>query len=161
MTDDGGNVFRHLAAQTAKREAVIPEVDNFAGEIQEKETLERENGTVEEHLEEANKKREEAEQAEKGEENNIAAQKPQGEVKNPIEDANQWKKSSILSLVVRDESSLSNKAISLDAYVRTSAEGSRKSSGAGSNIRRIMVCKIFRNPYEFLSTGAVKSCIRL
>lgn len=44
------------------------------GEIQEKETLERENGTVEEHLEEANKKREEAEQAEKGEENNIAAQ---------------------------------------------------------------------------------------
>ena len=59
LTDDGGNVFRHLAAQTAKREAVIPEVDNFAGEIQEKETLERENGTVEEHLEEANKKREE------------------------------------------------------------------------------------------------------
>lgn len=114
LTDDGGNVFRHLAAQTAKREAVIPEVDNFAGEIQEKETLERENGTVEEHLEEANKKREEAEQAEKGEENNIAAQKPQGEVKNPIEDANQWKKSSILSLVVRDESSLSNKAISLE-----------------------------------------------
>ena len=52
LTDDGGNVFRHLAAQTAKREAVIPEVDNFAGEIQEKETLERENGTVEEHLEE-------------------------------------------------------------------------------------------------------------
>lgn len=69
---------------------------------------------MEEHLEEANKKREEAEQAEKGEENNIAAQKPQGEVKNPIEDANQWKKSSILSLVVRDESSLSNKAISLE-----------------------------------------------
>lgn len=30
LTDDGGNVFRHLAAQTAKREAVIPEVDNFA-----------------------------------------------------------------------------------------------------------------------------------
>ena len=59
LTDDGGNVFRHLAAQTAKREAVIPEVDNFAGEIQEKETLERENGTVEEHLEEANKKTEE------------------------------------------------------------------------------------------------------
>ena len=72
-----------LQPRQPKREAVIPEVDNFAGEIQEKETLERENGTVEEHLEEANKKREEAEQAEKGEENNIAAQKPQGEVKTP------------------------------------------------------------------------------
>lgn len=157
---NGGNVFRHLAAQTAKREAVIPEVDNFAGEIQEKETLERENGTVEEHLEEANKKREEAGTGRKGRRKQYCAQKPQGEVKNPIEDANQWKKSSILSLVVRDESSLSNKAF-IRAYVRTSAEGSRKSSGAGSNIRRIMVCKIFRNPYEFLSTGAVKSCIRL
>lgn len=90
MTDDGGNVFRHLAAQTAKREAVIPEVDNFAGEIQEKETLERENGTVEEHLEEANKKREEAEQAEKGEEKQYCQLKNRKErLKNPIEDANQ------------------------------------------------------------------------
>lgn len=31
-----------LQPRTAKREAVIPEVDNFAGEIQEKETLELE-----------------------------------------------------------------------------------------------------------------------
>ena len=44
----------------------------------------------------------------------ISAQKPQEEVKNPIEDANQWKKSAVLSLVVRDESQLSNKAIALE-----------------------------------------------
>ena len=44
----------------------------------------------------------------------ISAQQPQEEVKNPIEDANQWKKSAVLSLVVRDESQLSNKAIALE-----------------------------------------------
>ena len=44
----------------------------------------------------------------------ISAQKPQEEVKNPIEDANQWKKSAVLSLVIRDESQLSNKAIALE-----------------------------------------------
>ena len=139
LTDNGGNVFRHLAARTAKREALVQEVDDFAEEIQQKETLEQENGTVEERLEEANKTIEEVEQAKQAENTesaekpeqkestkntgnteekekvwDIAAQKPQGEVKNPIEDANQWKKSSILSLVVRDESSLSNKAISLE-----------------------------------------------
>ena len=63
LTDDGGNVFRHLAAQTAKREALVQEVDDFAEEIQQKESLEQENGTVEERLEEANKTIEEVEQA--------------------------------------------------------------------------------------------------
>lgn len=128
LTDDGGNVFRHLAARTAKREALVQEVDDFAEEIQQKESLEQENGTVEERLEEANKTIEEAEQAENTKsaeepeqaENteekvgDISAQKPQEEVKNPIEDANQWKKSAVLSLVVREESQLSNKAIALE-----------------------------------------------
>lgn len=119
LTDDGGKVFRHLAAQTAKREALVQEVDDFAEEIQQKETLEQENGTVEERLEEANKTIEEVEQAKQAENTeekvgDISAQKPQEEVKNPIEDANQWKKSAVLSLVVRDESQLSNKAIALE-----------------------------------------------
>ena len=119
LTDDGGNVFRHLAARTAKREALVQEVDDFAEEIQQKESLEQENGTVEERLEEANKTIEEAEQAKQAENTeekvgDISAQKPQEEVKNPIEDANQWKKSAVLSLVVRDESQLSNKAIALE-----------------------------------------------
>lgn len=119
LTDDGGNVFRHLAAQTAKREALVQEVDDFAEEIQQKESLEQENGTVEERLEEANKTIEEVEQAKQAENTeekvgDISAQKPQEEVKNPIEDANQWKKSAVLSLVVRDESQLSNKAIALE-----------------------------------------------
>lgn len=119
LTDDGGNVFRHLAARTAKREALVQEVDDFAEEIQQKETLEQENGTVEERLEEANKTIEEVEQAKNTENTeekvgDISAQKPQEEVKNPIEDANQWKKSAVLSLVVRDESQLSNKAIALE-----------------------------------------------
>ncbi len=149
LTDDGGKVFRHLAARTAKREALVQEVDDFAEEIQQKETLEQENGTVEERLEEANrtieeaeqkknaekpkqaentksteepeqaentKSAEEPEQAENTEEKvgDISAQQPQEEVKNPIEDANQWKKSAVLSLVVRDESQLSNKAIALE-----------------------------------------------
>ena len=119
LTDDGGNVFRHLAAQTAKREALVQEVDDFAEEIQQKESLEQENGTVEERLEEANKTIEEVEQAKNTENTeekvgDISAQKPQEEVKNPIEDANQWKKSAVLSLVVRDESQLSNKAIALE-----------------------------------------------
>lgn len=119
LTDDGGNVFRHLAAQTAKREALVQEVDDFAEEIQQKESLEQENGTVEECLEEANKTIEEVEQAKQAENTeekvgDISAQKPQEEVKNPIEDANQWKKSAVLSLVVRDESQLSNKAIALE-----------------------------------------------
>lgn len=119
LTDDGGNVFRHLAARTAKREALLQEVDDFAEEIQQKETLEQENGTVEKRLEEANKTIEEAEQAKQAENTeekvgDISAQKPQEEVKNPIEDANQWKKSAVLSLVVRDESQLSNKAIALE-----------------------------------------------
>lgn len=119
LTDDGGNVFRHLAARTAKREALVQEVDDFAEEIQQKEILEQENGTVEKRLEEANKTIEEAEQAKQAENTeekvgDISAQKPQEEVKNPIEDANQWKKSAVLSLVVRDESQLSNKAIALE-----------------------------------------------
>lgn len=119
LTDDGGNVFRHLAARTAKREALVQEVDDFAEEIQQKESLEQENGTVEERLEEANKTIEEVEQAKQAENTeekvgDISAQKPQEEVKNPIEDANQWKKSAVLSLVVRDESQLSNKAIALE-----------------------------------------------
>ena len=119
LTDDGGNVFRHLAARTAKREALVQEVDDFAEEIQQKESLEQENGTVEERLEEANKTIEEVEQANNTENTeekvgDISAQKPQEEVKNPIEDANQWKKSAVLSLVVRDESQLSNKAIALE-----------------------------------------------
>lgn len=119
LTDDGGKVFRHLAAQTAKREALVQEVDDFAEEIQQKESLEQENGTVEERLEEANKTIEEVEQAKNTENTeekvgDISAQKPQEEVKNPIEDANQWKKSAVLSLVVRDESQLSNKAIALE-----------------------------------------------
>lgn len=119
LTDDGGNVFRHLAARTAKREALVQEVDDFAEEIQQKETLEQENGTVEKRLEEANKTIEEAEQAKQAENTeekvgDISARKPQEEVKNPIEDANQWKKSAVLSLVVRDESQLSNKAIALE-----------------------------------------------
>lgn len=119
LTDDGGKVFRHLAAQTAKREALVQEVDDFAEEIQQKESLEQENGTVEERLEEANKTIEEVEQAKQAENTeekvgDISAQKPQEEVKNPIEDANQWKKSAVLSLVVRDESQLSNKAIALE-----------------------------------------------
>lgn len=119
LTDDGGKVFRHLAAQTAKREALVQEVDDFAEEIQQKENLEQENGTVEERLEEANKTIEEVEQAKNTENTeekvgDISAQKPQEEVKNPIEDANQWKKSAVLSLVVRDESQLSNKAIALE-----------------------------------------------
>lgn len=119
LTDDGGNVFRHLAARTAKREALVQEVDDFAEEIQQKESLEQENGTVEERLEEANKTIEEVEQAKNTENTeekvgDISAQKPQEEVKNPIEDANQWKKSAVLSLVVRDESQLSNKAIALE-----------------------------------------------
>lgn len=119
LTDDGGKVFRHLAAQTAKREALVQEVDDFAEEIQQKEILEQENGTVEKRLEEANKTIEEAEQAKQAENTeekvgDISAQKPQEEVKNPIEDANQWKKSAVLSLVVRDESQLSNKAIALE-----------------------------------------------
>lgn len=119
LTDDGGNVFRHLAARTAKREALVQEVDDFAEEIQQKETLEQENGTVEKRLEEANKTIEEAEQAKQAENTeekvgDISAQKPQEEVKNPIEDANQWKKSAVLSLLVRDESQLSNKAIALE-----------------------------------------------
>ena len=119
LTDDGGNVFRHLAARTAKREALVQEVDDFAEEIQQKETLEQENGTVEKRLEEANKTIEEAEQAKQAENTeekvgDISAQKPQEEVKNPIEDANQWKKSAVLSLGVRDESQLSNKAIALE-----------------------------------------------
>lgn len=119
LTDDGGNVFRHLAARTAKREALVQEVDDFAEEIQQKESLEQENGTVEERLEEANKTIEEVEQSKNTENTeekvgDISAQKPQEEVKNPIEDANQWKKSAVLSLVVRDESQLSNKAIALE-----------------------------------------------
>ena len=119
LTDDGGNVFRHLAARTAKREALVQEVDDFAEEIQQKESLEQENGTVEERLEEANKTIEEVEQAKNTENTeekvgDISAQTPQEEVKNPIEDANQWKKSAVLSLVVRDESQLSNKAIALE-----------------------------------------------
>ena len=119
LTDNGGNVFRHLAARTAKREALVQEVDDFAEEIQQKESLEQENGTVEERLEEANKTIEEVEQAKQAENTeekvgDISAQKPQEEVKNPIEDANQWKKSAVLSLVVRDESQLSNKAIALE-----------------------------------------------
>lgn len=119
LTDDGGNVFRHLAARTAKREALVQEVDDFAEEIQQKESLEQENGTVEERLEEANKTIEEVEQAKQAENTeekvgDISAQKPQEEVKNPVEDANQWKKSAVLSLVIRDESQLSNKAIALE-----------------------------------------------
>ena len=119
LTDDGGKVFRHLAAQTAKREALVQEVDDFAEEIQQKESLEQENGTVEERLEEANKTIEEVEQAKQAENTeekvgDISAQKPQEEVKNHVEDANQWKKSAVLSLVVRDESQLSNKAIALE-----------------------------------------------
>lgn len=119
LTDDGGNVFRHLAARTAKREALVQEVDDFAEEIQQKESLEQENGTVEERLEEANKTIEEVEQAKQAENTeekvgDISAQKPQEEVKNHVEDANQWKKSAVLSLVVRDESQLSNKAIALE-----------------------------------------------
>ena len=114
-------------------------MDDFAEEIQQKETLEQENGTVEERLEEANKTIEEVEQAKQAENTesaekpeqkestkntgnteekekvwDISAQKPQEEVKNPIEDANQWKKSAVLSLVIRDESQLSNKAIALE-----------------------------------------------
>ena len=67
LTDNGGNVFRHLAARTAKREALVQEVDDFAEEIQQKETLELENGTVEERLEEANKTIEDVEQAHQAE----------------------------------------------------------------------------------------------
>lgn len=119
LTDNGGNVFRHLAARTAKREALVQEVDDFAEEIQQKESLEQENGTVEERLEEANKTIEEVEQAKQAENTeekvgDISAQKPQEEVKNHVEDANQWKKSAVLSLVIRDESQLSNKAIALE-----------------------------------------------
>lgn len=100
LTDDGGNVFRHLAARTAKREALVQEVDDFAEEIQQKESLEQENGTVEERLEEANKTIEEVEQAKQAENTeekvgDISAQKPQEEVKNHVEDANQWKKSAV------------------------------------------------------------------
>lgn len=76
LTDDGGNVFRHLAARTAKREALVQEVDDFAEEIQQKESLEQENGTVEERLEEANKTIEEVEQAKQAE-NTESAEKPE------------------------------------------------------------------------------------
>lgn len=186
LTDNGGNVFRHLAARTAKREALVQEVDDFAEEIQQKETLEQENGTVEERLEEANKTIEEVEQAKQAENTesaekpeqkestkntgnteekekvwDISAQKPQEEVKNPIEDANQWKKSAVLSLVIRDESQLSNKAIALEHTLEHRQKETGKSSGTRSNIRRIVVCKVFRNPYGLLPTDFIQSCIRL
>lgn len=166
LTDDGGNVFRHLAARTAKREALVQEVDDFAEEIQQKESLEQENGTVEERLEEANKTIEEVEQAKQAENTeekvgDISAQKPQEEVKNHVEDANQWKKSAVLSLVVRDESQLSNKAIALEHTLEHRQKETGKSSGTRGNIRRIVVCKVFRNPYGLLPTDFIQSCIRL
>ncbi len=51
-------------------------MDDFAEEIQQKETLEQENGTVEERLEEANKTIEEVEQAKQAE-NTESAEKPE------------------------------------------------------------------------------------
>ena len=59
-----------------KREALVQEVDDFAEEIQQKESLEQENGTVEERLEEANKTIEEVEQAKQAE-NTESAEKPE------------------------------------------------------------------------------------
>lgn len=52
-TDENGDVFRCLAAKTAREEAAVQAVESFADEIQEKESLEAEHGTVEEYLDAA------------------------------------------------------------------------------------------------------------
>ena len=58
-TDDGGAAFRHLAATAAKREAGEDIIEDFSEKIQQKESLEKENGTVEEYLAEAERAKKE------------------------------------------------------------------------------------------------------
>lgn len=114
-TDDGGAAFRHLAATAAKREAGEDIIEDFREKIQQKESLEKENGTVEEYLAEAERAKEEAlEQQQEENEYNNSAVNIQQDVKNPIELVKEWKTKGILSMVVQDEAALSKKAITIE-----------------------------------------------
>lgn len=130
-TDDHGDVFRHLAAETAKKEAAALGVEDFTQEIAMKENLEKQNGSVEEYLEEAQKAKDEALELQDTKDDNISAPSMPQDVENPIDEANNWKKSAVLSMVVRDEAQLSRKAISVGNCLerRQKQEGSLKVQG--------------------------------
>lgn len=114
VTDENGDVFRRLAAEAAKKGAAVQAIESFANEIEQKESFETENGTVEEHLEAADKEKQKALEAQNTEENNNSASSMPQDVENPIDEAKNWKKSAVLSMVVRDEAQLSTKAISTE-----------------------------------------------
>jgi hypothetical protein len=112
-TDEGGDAFRHLAAETARKEALVSVVEDFTDEIRQKEDMEIKNGKVDEHLETARKAEEEMLETEKENKNNISASNEYKKAENPISKTEDLKKSAVLSLVLKDESRLSTKAVTM------------------------------------------------
>lgn len=133
VTDQGGAAFRSLAADAAKQEAAASILEDFSEEITQKKTMEKENGSVEDYLKAAEKAKEEAakkqeQQSANNQEggegsagnnnsqmSNNSASNTGENVKNPIEEIKRYRKSRILSMVVRNGESLSKKAISTES----------------------------------------------
>lgn len=126
--DEGGKVFRHLAAQAAKRNTVLDLVEDFSAQIQEKSEFEIKNKKPEDYMEEAvwaeenvipeekrseNTETEDRKETKEIEKPDVSADADQ-KGKNPIHEAKAWKKSAVLSLVMREESPLSQKAIPIE-----------------------------------------------
>lgn len=132
VTDQGGASFRSLAADAAKQESAASLLEDFTEEITQKRTMEEENGSVEDYLkaaekakEEAAKKKEEESTSNQGgsesssgnnnsETSNNSASNTGEDVENPIEEIKSYRKSRVLSMVVRNEENLSKKAISTE-----------------------------------------------
>lgn len=116
-TDGDGSVFRYLAADAAKRGAAAAAVKDFKEETAQKKEMEQ-NGSVEDYLEKAEKAKDEAVR-QKDEQSdsmtNNTAQNTCQNVKNPIEEVRKYKSGGTLSIVVRDEGALSQKAISIES----------------------------------------------
>lgn len=97
-TDYGGAPFRRLVLKNQMLLQNGVDISEFEQNKQSYEDMESSNSNVEEVIE-----------------NDFSACKQYQEEKNQIDDAVEWKKSPILSNVVRDEATLSNKAVDLSS----------------------------------------------
>lgn len=144
-TDDGGAAFRHLAAATAKREAGEGLLEDFSDKIQQKEELETKNGTVGDHLAEAEHAKEEAEKQKKEDkeeiEDNNSAPNTQQDVKNPIEQVKEWKTRGVLSVVVQNEEAISKKAVAIEDSLERRQKQKGNLSAAQSAVDEIWFFK--------------------
>lgn len=121
-TDQGGKIFRSMASDVAKRESFGILAQDYTAKNREKNELKKGNSSVDEYLksardagvaaqEEAEKKKKEAEK-----EGKDMAPVPTvaKDASNPINQARKWKKKGILSLTVKDDTTLSEKMISTE-----------------------------------------------